>query len=326
MAMGLVALLSGPVQAQPEGYVDLIEMPSAVVEAARHGLTLDIVQTGERLVSVGERGHILLSDDWGRNWTQAEVETRAQLNAVTFVDDTHGWAVGEDAVILHTSDGGSTWTRQFDGRDADMQGPLLDVWFRNAREGFAVGVFNKIFKTSDGGETWVDWYDHIDNLDEWHLFAIAGFGDDTIYIASEQGLVFRSTDGGESFAAVQTDHYGSFHGILAGAGADGADKILLSGVGGIVYVTSDGTQTWNKLDTGTEAGLSGGIWLPDGSVAVVGYGGMLLHIDTDLRRVEKYPQENGLPLSSVISLDAGGQLVLTGFGGPQLIEAPWRAQ
>jgi len=227
-------------------------------------------------------------------------------------------------VIVQTADGGQTWQRQYDGRDADMKGPLLDVWFRSTREGYAVGVFNKIYRTTDGGVTWIDWYDHVDNVDEWHLFAIAGSDSGMIYIASETGLLFRSTDGGASFAPLQTGHYGSFHGVLAGPGADGLDRIVLTGVGGILYTSTDGGETWNQLDSGTEAGLSGGNWLFDGSAAVVGYGGTLLHIDPALKTVTQHPQENGLPLSSIITLGDESQLVLTGFGGPQLIDAPWR--
>lgn len=306
-------------------YRDMVEMPAVMVPQARYGLTLDVARAGDRLVAAGERGHVLLSDDNGQSWTQAEVDTRAQLNAVTFADDKHGWAVGEDAVIVHTTDGGQTWQRQYDGRDADMKGPLLDVWFQDAQTGFAIGVFNKIFKTTDGGASWVDWYDNVDNIDEWHLFAIAGSSDGAIYIASEAGLVFRSTDGGDSFAPIQTDHYGSFHGVLVGTVTDGRDRVILTGVGGILYATTDGGETWDELDSGTEAGLSGASWLPDGSATVVGYGGVLLYIDPTLQNVTQHPQKNGLPLSSVISLDQTGQLVLTGFGGPQTIDAPWQA-
>ena len=310
--------------AQAAEYRDMVETPAIMVPAARYGLTLDIAQAGDRLVAVGERGHVLLSDDQGRNWTQVEVNTSAQLNAVAFADEKNGWAVGEDAVIVHTDDGGQTWQRQHDGRDADVKGPLLDVWFRDANEGFAVGVFNKIFRTVDGGANWTEWYDHVDNLDEWHLFAIGGSNSGAIYIASEAGLVFRSTDGGNSFEPIQTDHHGSFHGVLAVPRFAGIDHIVLTGVGGIIYTSTDGGATWSELDSGTEAGLSGVVHLPNGSVAVAGYGGVLLHIDADFATVTLHPQDNGLPLSSLIYLHEQERLVLVGFGGPQTIDRPWR--
>ena len=182
-------------------------------------------------------------------------------------------------------------------------------------------MYNKIFKTSDGGKTWVDWYDHVDNLDEWHLFAIAASDDQAIYLASEQGLIFRSTDGGESFAPLQTDHYGSFHGILAKKGSDDQDVLLLSGVGGVLYATLDSGESWVELDTGTEDGLSGSAWREDGSAIVVGYGGMLLQVSSDFETVSAHPQDHGLPLSVVATL-ADDKLVMVGFGGPQTISLP----
>ena len=48
---------------------------------------LDAVALDERLVAVGERGHILISTDNGASWRQVEVPTRAMLTAVTFLDD-----------------------------------------------------------------------------------------------------------------------------------------------------------------------------------------------------------------------------------------------
>ena len=64
---------------------------------------------------VGERGHIATSDDNGKTWQQADVPTRAMLNAVFFISPTEGWAVGHDELVLHTTDAGKTWAIQLDG-------------------------------------------------------------------------------------------------------------------------------------------------------------------------------------------------------------------
>ncbi len=78
-------------------------------------LLQDITRIGDRLVVVGERGHIATSDDNGKTWQQAEVPTRAMMNAVFFISPTQGWAVGHDELVLHTIDAGRTWTIQLDG-------------------------------------------------------------------------------------------------------------------------------------------------------------------------------------------------------------------
>jgi len=70
---------------------------------ASRSLLLAIAPAGQRLVAVGERGHILLSDDQGQTWSQAEsVPTRSLLTGVCFGNDGQGVAVGHDEVILTT--------------------------------------------------------------------------------------------------------------------------------------------------------------------------------------------------------------------------------
>ncbi|GGO79300.1 hypothetical protein GCM10011348_13240 [Marinobacterium nitratireducens] len=297
-------------------YRDAIELPSIHTEASKRSLLLDVARAGNRLVTVGERGHVLLSEDSGASWIQAEVPSRTQLNALIFVDDKTGWATGEDGLILRTDDGGQSWQHQHDGRDDDQKGPYLDVLFRNAHEGFVVGVYNKMLHTLDGGETWSDWSEHVDNLDEWHLMAMAATGTerDRVYIASEKGLIFRSVDGGEHFEAVETGHYGTFHAIAARRGADGLDRIVLVGVGGVIYVSGDSGESWTGVESGTELGLAGVTWLDDGGVLAAGAGGVLVQLSPDLKQARQLYTEGGESLSALLQLDSDSAL-LVGFGG-----------
>jgi photosystem II stability/assembly factor-like uncharacterized protein len=93
---------------------------------------------------------ILYSDDQGKTWTQAKVPTRQLLTAVFFVDDKHGWAVGHDAQILASADGGADLDKQFE--DLKREAPL-DVWFQDVNHGLAVGAYGALLETTDGGST-----------------------------------------------------------------------------------------------------------------------------------------------------------------------------
>lgn len=317
LSSGLIAAgLADTVHAQ---YKDPLDLAALKMPSVTHSLLVDITQVDDRLVAVGERGHIVYSDNQGQDWKQADVAVRTQLNAVCFSGDQQGWAVGEDAAIVHTSDGGLSWQKQFDARDADLQGPLLDVYFKNAREGFAVGVFDKLYHTVDGGKTWIDWHEHADNPDEWHFFAITATDHKTLYMASEKGLLFRSVDGGDHFSPIQTDYQGSFHGILAKRGSDGQDRLILSGAGGKLFTSTDGGKTLRELHTQTQVVLADGSWLADGSALIVGADGVLLKVSSDLQSVTPHEQENGLPLNTAIQVPDGGY-VLVGLGGIQAIE------
>lgn len=163
---------------------------------ASQSLLIDATHAGKRLVVVGDRGHILFSDDQGRTSTRARVPTRQLLTAVFFLDDKRGWAVGHDALVLASSDGGATWSKQFE--DLPREAPLLDVAFLDARHGFAVGAYGALLETTDGGQHWQDVAERLDNPDQLHLNGIAQVRDAGLFIVGEQGGMFRSADNGQT--------------------------------------------------------------------------------------------------------------------------------
>ena len=111
-----LALASTSANAQ---WQDPLQTPAMETSKAVKSLLLDVVYAGKRLVAVGERGHILLSDDEGYSWSQADVPVMSTLTSIFFIDASVGWAVGHDAVVLKTQDGGQTWKKQFDGFQAN---------------------------------------------------------------------------------------------------------------------------------------------------------------------------------------------------------------
>ena len=146
----LACMVPGVLPAQEAD--DASSRPSLIEPLAPKALLLDLAWAGQRAVAVGERGIVLYSDDQGRNWTQVQVPASANLTAVCFVDELHGWAVGHDEVILRTEDGGLSWERTHYNPDANR--PLLDVWFANAQRGLAIGAYGAFYSSSDGGRTW----------------------------------------------------------------------------------------------------------------------------------------------------------------------------
>ena len=97
---------------------DVLDVPAIKSSLAAKTLLNGITHAGKRLVSVGQRGHIVYSDDNGKSWIQANVPVSSDLLGVNFPTAEKGWAVGHDGVVLHSSDGGVNWIKQFDGRAA----------------------------------------------------------------------------------------------------------------------------------------------------------------------------------------------------------------
>lgn len=152
-----------PTQAQ-EAEATAPVMAERMPLAASRSLVLDLTDGASRAVAVGERGHILLSETRSE-WRQADaVPTRATLTATDAVGNKV-WAVGHDGTILHSADGGISWSLQrqerwsaegFDAPDwtPRFAAPLLDVMFLDEQRGFAVGAYSLLLTTRDGGETW----------------------------------------------------------------------------------------------------------------------------------------------------------------------------
>ena len=75
--LALIAALatSGSLFAQSSQELDANDSankPAEIEPLANSSLLLDLALAGNRLVAVGERGHVLLSDDRGATWRQAK--------------------------------------------------------------------------------------------------------------------------------------------------------------------------------------------------------------------------------------------------------------
>jgi len=305
------ATLSAPVMAA--------EAPADVVYAtesakAAKSLMLDVVHAGNRLVSVGDRGHILYSDDQGKTWTQAKVPSRQLLTAVYFVDDQYGWAVGHDAQILASADGGLTWTKQFE--DLKRESPLLDVWFKDVNSGFAVGAYGALLETTDGGKNWEDVSDRLDNEDQFHLNAIAAVKDAGLFIVGESGSMFRSADWGQTWEKLEGPYEGSLFGVI---GTAQPQTLLAYGLRGNLYRSTDFGSTWEQVELkaargALEFGLSGATLLADGSIVIVGNGGSVISSSDNGETFSVFNRPDRISLSSVTAA-GDGNLILTGQGG-----------
>ncbi|TVP93039.1 MAG: hypothetical protein EA348_01355 [Pseudomonadaceae bacterium] len=264
--------------------------PAMETELAHRALLLDVAQAGDRLVAVGGRGHVIYSDDLGQSWTQAQSPVRQVLTAVYFVDENHGWAVGHDSLILHSSDAGESWELQYRDPALDqpvdefglLEKPLMDVWFRDTQTGFAMGGYGLFLRTDDGGQTWEDLTDEIDNDFGFHYSAITEVKDTGLFLVAEMGAMFRSFDFGDTWEALPEEdqpYEGSLFGVV---GTDKPGEILTWGLRGNMFRSTDFGDSWEQVELITpnngplEATLLGGHKSTDGRLVVTGLGGTVV--------------------------------------------------
>jgi photosystem II stability/assembly factor-like uncharacterized protein len=197
--------------------------------------------------------------------------------------------------------------------------PFLAIDARNRSDILVIGAYRLADRSTDGGKTWQDMSLYFADRLSHNLYDIAELGPAT-YVAAETGLVFRSTDGGVTFSQVTAPTTATLFGVL-GTGDGG---ILVYGVAGTAFISHDDGNSWHAIQAGdvnitggvamksgavllaNEAGalyiswdngvtfkvfpkiipmaVSGLAETPDGAVAIVGSGGVMVLPATEFRK------------------------------------------
>lgn len=315
-----------PLIAWSQDEVSLVDKPAYLAPKVTRSLILAGTDTAERTILVGEHGHVLTSDDQGATWRQAPTPTRSMLVDVFFVDATHGFAVGHDAVVLKTTDGGDSWTKVH--FDPALQQPLFSVWFADRNRGIAVGAYGLYLETDDGGETWerrvflseqlagTEDEDEDDAFidpefgEDYHLNHIVASDDGRLYMAAEAGRFYRSDDQGETWFSIPTPYAGSYYRTLP---LDG-DALLILGMRGNVYFSPDAGENWEQVRIATQSLLSEAVVLADGRVVLAGMAGALLVGAVDGLEFKLHQQADRKGIGALIPI-GGARLIIAGEGG-----------
>lgn len=240
-------------------------------------------------------------------WTQHEpVLEGNKLRAVVFASENEGWIVGREGVILHTGDGGATWSNQrctndnlwdvtfFDtdtGWAVGENGTLLrttkggsewsatpfettsddlfSVAFEDGENGWAVGGNGTILRTIDGGRRW----DHVTSGTNVTLRGISIF-ENVGLIVGDSGTILRATkDTGWSAWSPVTN--GFIHYLWAVTLAD-SDRGWAVGEGGLILFTSDGGEIWTSQTSSVNKTLTDVVFISATTGFVVGSNGTIL--------------------------------------------------
>jgi len=288
-------------------------LPAEMAPLASKSLLLDITNVAQsKLVVVGQHGHILMSTD-ATNWQQAQVPVQSTLTSVFFLNDNLGWAVGHDAVILHTKNGGTSWHIQ--QYRPELEKPLLDIAFKNAKEGIAIGAYGQFFRTENGGETWMaefheefllpddqDYLNELKNEDEEayldeissilpHFNRIEMDGR-TLYLVGEIGLIAKSNDFGKHWQPFDEIYQGSFFDIAR----TNKGNLLVAGLRGHIFRSLRNGTPWGQTPTESTALLNDIVLTDDDRIFVLGNNGVLLESYDDGLTFQQRNQQDGKSL------------------------------
>ncbi|MFT6915755.1 MAG: photosystem II stability/assembly factor-like uncharacterized protein [Motiliproteus sp.] len=331
---------------------DRASRPSAPVDAGQRFPLMDITPMADRLLSVGERGRILISFDQGGHWRQAQVPVSVLLTAVDAATDTSAWAVGHDSILLNSTDQGESWTLALDGpqinqlvadyyqqllaravADPESTEDLLDeLQFRAEDAQFAIE--DKLLRT---------------------LLDVAFIDADHGYVLGAYGLLLATQDGGKSWqpmmeelgnpngfhlnAITYTDNgvliageagvlfrrlngdnrwealASPYEGSFFGAQSLGDDRLLVYGLRGHAFISADGGDSWEQLDLPLKRTLTGAAQLEDGTLVLVGsFGAVLVKSPGQPFRMQRLAIP--APSMAVVPLTAD-RILVVGLAGAQ---------
>ncbi|KXI29475.1 YCF48-related protein [Paraglaciecola hydrolytica] len=289
---------------------------SFLAPLASESLLLDIAHHNGHFVAVGERGHILRSQD-AKQWQQLEVPTLATLTAVDF-EQNHAWAVGHDATIVTSQDGGLTWQLQYQA--PELEKPLLDVLFFDENHGIAIGAYGLFLRSKDGGKHWekemhpellnpddIEYMDELKQEDEdFYLQELqsilpnlnrVSFDGSKLYLAGEKGLLASSDDLGLTWQRMEIDYIGSFFDIQLTA----SGRLLAAGLRGNVFEWQD--EQWLAIESGTSFTFNSIVSVDGNTTLILGNNGAILRL-TGTKVDFKQTDDNKALISAVVSANS----------------------
>ena len=204
------------------------------------GNTLSAVQVvdANTIIAAGG-GTIMKSTNSGSDWKIifSEISATTHIEDLFFLDNSTGWASGENGVILKTTDGGDTWSKQ----DSKTEVTLKAISFIDDNTGWIVGDEGTIVKTTDGGSTW----SAEDLGDTLKLEGVHLVSSDEVFITGWtyfSGMTFSTTNGGSSWSKRFSIENRGLYNLLFTNDNTG----FAPGEWGMVEKTSNGGSSWTN--------------------------------------------------------------------------------
>lgn len=319
-------------------------MPTKIMDKA---MVQDIVRVGERLFIVGERGHIGWSDDNGHTWQQARVPTIQDLNAVYFVTQESGWAVGHDGNIFNTTDGGKTWSMQLDGvaynlkraqakadrYTAELAAKQQEIEKAQVALEAAGAAKKKTDKLEAAIEELQAAADELDFqvrdakkilLEEnapWPLMDVWFSDIHTGYAVGAFNAFLMTTDGGVTWndASARLDNPDGLHlNVVTGQGS----TVFIGGEGGLIFRSRDAGATWEKLASPSDGSFYTMIVSATGQpgvfdVLATGIQGFLYHSADSGNTWNQIPHDINNNLNCIFA-DGNGLVLIVGNDGAMM--------
>ena len=205
-------------------------------------------------------------------WVSQPSGTTADLRGLSVVSRTVIWASGAGGTVLHTANGGTTWTVDTIPGAAALDLRAIAATSPRVAHAISIADSGRIFRTLDSGRTWSLQYmsvrkgsflNAIQFSDPKHGIALSDPVDGRFFLVT-------TSDGGDTWQEVPSDHLppllpGERAYAASGSGLSVFGRHVWFGTGGAtsarVFHSTDRGSTWTVSDAPIRAGIrSAGIF------------------------------------------------------------------
>lgn len=157
------------------------------------------------------------------------------ITSVNFINQSTGWAAGDQGKILKTTNGGANWIELATGFSNNLNG----VQFLNENTGFASGT-STVLKTTNGGVNWQQYSTGV-NVLTFFTNAITGYG------IGAGGIIIKTTNSGANWITQISGTSEYLTDIFFVDDNTG----YIDGFGGVILKTTNGGTNWINQVSGT---------------------------------------------------------------------------
>ena len=297
-------------------------LPALKTDLALEGLLLDIAHDGERLVVVGEAGHILFSDDSGLSWVHADVPVSLAITAVAFGRQDEVWATAHHGYLLHSTDNGTSWQVKLTGSDVarlsvgaiEQRVAELQVTVDNAppdvREELEWVLDDAMFALDEATAA-------IDDGMTTPLLNVWFANDSDGYALGAYGIFLRTRDGGTTWAVEgnRLENPDNYH--LYDIARTSSGTVIVVGEAGTLLRSPDDGINWERVDAAYAGSYFGAVAANDDSLLVYGLrGNVFRSVDQGVTWTQVETGDNRTLMCGAAGDD--GSVILAGAAGAVL--------
>jgi photosystem II stability/assembly factor-like uncharacterized protein len=235
---------------------DILTIPNASLESVR---ALDSLHAWAVGNPEGGYGVILRTQDAGETWERLPRSSGIPPSGfanLSVLSENSIWVVGSSNTIIHSIDGGNTWTSKSDpaydlfNMTSISVVDASNIWVSGATMEDAI-----IIHSTDGGATWTAEGDST-LLTDYPLISISAFDTDHCWTVGHGYTIANTVDSGVNWNLCVPDslHRTPFSDDANGVCPTGVNRAWVAIDYGNIYLTEDGGSSWTKQSVPAPAG------------------------------------------------------------------------